>query len=290
MSENTTAKKSNRTFIIAVIAALVVLGAAYYIALPTPAATVAEEVVQVDESVPVEETAAADMPEAQDGDDADAEQTLDEQTAEISSALDASGFDLAVIKAERVLGNPSAPIKISEFASLTCSHCAQFHKESLPKVKAEMLDAGKAYLVFSDFPLNAAALHASMVARCLPQDKYFDFIGELFATQEEWAFDGNYLSFLKGKASQYGLPEDRFQACVNSKAIQESVVERMRAAQSMWKIDSTPSFVINNKTVISGSSSPEEFIKSVNAAAQADAAPASTEPSAGSTSEPQAVE
>lgn len=260
-------KKSNKVLFIGISAAFVILAVLYFLALPAPeimppadtaaqttgGASVTEETAATEEAVETDETAP-------------------EETAEIA---DDSGFDMAAIKAERILGNPQAPIKIGEYASLTCSHCAHFHKDSLDKVKTELIDTGKAYLVYSDFPLNAPALHASMVARCLPQEEFFPFIDKLFLNQEDWAFDTNYLEYLKTAAAEHGLPEDRFQACLQSKAIQELILNRMRAAQKMWQINSTPSFIVNNRTVLGGALSPDEFVKAVTEAANAPtAAPA----------------
>ena len=211
--------KSKQSFAIIVLAALAVLVAGYFFSQKSApeAPTDQENISQIEET----------------------EQEI--VTIDVSKAL-----------AERVLGDASAPIKISEYASLTCSHCAQFHTQTFAQLKSAYIDTGKAYLVFSDFPLNAPALHASMVARCLPEDKYFDFISMLFARQEEWAFDANYLTFLKSAATENGLSASAFKACLDSKELQDGIVNRVRAVQTQWQIDSTPSFVINNKNIISG--------------------------------------
>src|SRR5258706_11399400 len=90
-----------------------------------------------------------------------------------------------------VLGNPEAPITIIEYASLTCPHCAEFDKSVLPQIKQTYIDTGKAKLVYRDFPLDATALKASMIARCLPSDRYFAFIDALFKQQNNWAYSGD---------------------------------------------------------------------------------------------------
>ena len=168
-------------------------------------------------------------------------------------------IDTAAAIKDRILGDPNAPIKISEHSSFTCSHCGSFHRDTFDAFKARLIDTGKAYLVFSDFPLNAPALHASMLARCLPEDQYFDFIEDLFKNQESWAYETNYLDLLQTKTAEYGLEPEGFKACLDNKAIQEGILNRMRAAQAQWQISSTPSFVVNNKTVISGAKSIDEF-------------------------------
>lgn len=177
-------------------------------------------------------------------------------------------IDVEAALSERILGDPDAPVKVTELSSFTCSHCGRFHKKTFPAFKKAYIDQGRAYLVFTDFPLNAPALHASMIARCLPHERYFDFVQMLFETQSEWAYDAAYLGKLQAKARKYGLSEAYFEACLNSDALQQGIIERQRAAGRQWDINSTPSFVINNKEVITGVLPPHHFAESVERAAQ----------------------
>lgn len=191
-------------------------------------------------------------------------------------------IDVNAALSDRILGNASAPVKISEHASFTCGHCGDFHKNTFAQLKKEYIDTGKAYLVFSDFPLNAPAVQASMVARCLPQDKYFDFVSLLFEKQQDWAYNPNYLDYLKEEAGKAGLDEAHFQACIQNTELQEGIVNRMKGVQAQWNINSTPSFVINNRNTVSGAIPFEEFKKLIDAELagekSADPAPAATEP------------
>ncbi|MCE7886121.1 MAG: DsbA family protein [Alphaproteobacteria bacterium PRO2] len=193
-------------------------------------------------------------------------------------------IDVNAALSDRILGNSSAPVKISEHASFTCGHCGDFHRETFAQLKKEYIDTGKAYLVFSDFPLNAPAVQASMVARCLPQDKYFDFVSLLFEKQQDWAYNPNYLDYLQAEAGKAGLDKDHFQACIQNKELQEGIVNRMKGVQAQWNINSTPSFVINNRNTISGAIPFEEFKKILDAelAGQKSEtpAPAAAEPTA----------
>ncbi|MEZ5813450.1 MAG: thioredoxin domain-containing protein [Alphaproteobacteria bacterium] len=168
-------------------------------------------------------------------------------------------FDLEAAKKERILGDSSAPIKISEHSSFSCGHCGKFHNEVFADFKKAYIDTGKAYLVFSDFPLNAPALHATMAARCVSEDRYFDFAADLFATQKDWAYEQNYLSLLEEKAGRYGLDKATFSACVSSEALQKAILERIQGVQAQWEVRSTPSFVVNNQEVISGALSFDKF-------------------------------
>lgn len=176
-----------------------------------------------------------------------------------------------VVLNDTILGDPAAPVRITEFASLTCGHCAAFHTKTLPALKQNYLDTGRAYLVFIDFPLNAPALQGSMLAHCLPKEKYFDFIGVLFENQEQWAFDAGYLSHLQKHAADQGMSEEDFKACLKNQDLQQALLERMKAAQAQWSVSSTPTFVINNNQTINGSLPYEAFdamLKSLPQAAE----------------------
>lgn len=197
-------------------------------------------------------------------------------------------IDVNAALSDRTLGDTSAPVKISEHASFTCGHCGDFHRETFAKLKKEYIDTGKAYLVFSDFPLNAPAVQASMVARCLPQEKYFDFVSLLFEKQQDWAYNPNYLDYLKVEAGKAGLDEAHFQACIQNTELQEGIVNRMKGVQAQWNINSTPSFVINNRNTVSGAIPFEEFKKLIEAelAGEKSAAPAPAAAEPAETEEP----
>lgn len=193
-------------------------------------------------------------------------------TDDPAKATNSSTIDVKAALSSRILGNPDAPIKISEHSSFTCGHCQHFHLNTFEKFKEAYIDTGKAYLVFSDFPLNAPALHASMVARCLPHDRYFSFVQTLFKKQDEWASDGNkYMEILKNMAKENGLSNSEFEACIESKDLQDGILGRMKASQTQWGINSTPSFVVNNQDIISGALPFEEFDKRIQEALSAEA-------------------
>lgn len=236
---NNPAKKSDTKFLLLAIGLFVVLGIAYAASLG-----------------PVQSPVATENP--------------NQPTADPAAQVQAetAPFDLEAAKKERILGNSSAPIKIAEHASFTCGHCGHFHKDTFEAVRKNYIDTGKAYLVFSDFPLNAPALSASMLARCVPEDRYFDFVGALFKDQEGWAFDTNYQEILKAKAAEYGVDGKTADACLQNEALRNALVERMQAVGKQWEISATPSFVINNQVVISGALPYEEFSKKIDEAVE----------------------
>lgn len=173
----------------------------------------------------------------------------------------AGAIDVNAALSDRILGNTSAPIRIAEHASFSCVHCAHFHKETFALVKKNYIDTGKAYLVFSDFPLDQGALTATMLSRCLPQDKYWAFVSMLFEKQEDWAHSADYLTYLKNAAIENGLTAGQVEACLASKELQEGIQNRMKGVAQQWNINSTPSFVINNKTTHAGAIPYADFGK-----------------------------
>ncbi|MCC6598255.1 MAG: DsbA family protein [Alphaproteobacteria bacterium] len=226
-------KSESRVFLLALLL-LVVLGTAYYISLgpielPPPAT------------------------------DETADQAAEEPSTDAAASGTPATFNLELATKERVLGDTSAPIKISEHASFTCSHCAHFHNDTFKALKTNYIDTGKAYLVFSDFPLNAPALSASMLSRCVPEDRYFDFVGALFADQGAWAYETNYESLLKTKAESFGLSAQEADSCLKNEPLRDALIERMKAVQQQWEISATPSFVINNRAVLSGAMPYDKF-------------------------------
>ena len=88
---------------------------------------------------------------------------------------------------DMVLGKADAPLTLVEYASLTCPHCAMFHAQELPGLKANYIETGKLRLVFREFPLDGFALRGAMLARCAGPDRYFTFLDLLFKGQSIWA-------------------------------------------------------------------------------------------------------
>ncbi len=146
------------------------------------------------------------------------------------------------------VGNKDAKITIIAFESLTCSHCANFHKNVYPELKKEYLDTGLAKIEFRHFPLDIAAFNASKVAQC-NNDGNADILESLYANQQKWVkgssveeANKNLQIFLKNE----GFSID-FESCVNNKNIEEFVLnDRIEGAKN-FKISSTPTIIINNK-------------------------------------------
>ncbi len=146
------------------------------------------------------------------------------------------------------VGNKDAKITIIAFESLTCSHCANFHKNVYPELKKEYLDTGLAKIEFRHFPLDIAAFNASKVAQC-NNDGNSDILESLYANQQKWVkgssveeANKNLQIFLKNE----GFSID-FESCVNNKNIEDFVLNDRIEGTKNFKISSTPTIIINNK-------------------------------------------
>jgi len=181
----------------------------------------------------------------------------------VGAVATAADFDDTL--GEMVLGSAEAPLTIYEHSSLTCGHCAAFHAETLPKIKKAYIDTGKVRFVFRDFPLGKLALIASMLPHCAGPDRYFGFLEVLFRSQRTWAGSNDPLLDLTRMARMGGMSEEKVNACLNDKVLFEAIQKRAAADGKAADIESTPSFVINGKT-ISGNLPFEEFQKAIDAA------------------------
>ncbi len=151
---------------------------------------------------------------------------------------------VVVSEQDHILGKPDAPVTIVEYASLTCPHCAEFDRVTLPDIKKNWIETGKARLVFRVFPLNQLDVHAAMLAQCVPPDRYFAFIDTVYQSQPKWMQASDPEAGLAGIARLAGVSEDKAKSCLADKAVQDAVVATAYAGQKSG-VDSTPTFFIN---------------------------------------------
>ena len=147
-----------------------------------------------------------------------------------------------------VVGNKDAKITIIAFESLTCSHCANFHKDVFPELKKEYLDTGLAKIEFRHFPLDIAAFNASKVSQC-NNDGDSKILNSLFENQQKWV-KGSSVEEANKNLERFLLNEGHnvdFKKCINNKEIEEFVLNDRIDAVKKFKIDSTPTIIINNK-------------------------------------------
>ncbi|MGY4803601.1 DsbA family protein [Teichococcus aerofrigidensis] len=152
---------------------------------------------------------------------------------------------------ERAAGKPEAGATVIEYFSLTCSHCAHFHKETWPQVKKTLVETGKVRLVWRDFPLDQLALAAAQVARALPAERYEGFIGALLASQERWAFarDADHIGEIAKVAALAGMGRAQVDAAIADEALRRGILEGRLKGEQEHKVSSTPSFVFGSQTV-----------------------------------------
>ena len=149
---------------------------------------------------------------------------------------------------ENMLGNTNAKVTIVEYASMTCPHCANFHKTIYPELKKKYVEPGKVRFIFREFPLDPRAGAASMLARCAGPDKYFQMIEVLFGRQEQWAFvKDSPIDELKSIARQLGMSEEAFNTCINDKTMLDALEVIRNRGSEQYGVASTPTFFINGK-------------------------------------------
>ena len=153
--------------------------------------------------------------------------------------------------AERSLGRADAPVTVIEYFSLTCGHCAAFHRETWPQVKSDLVDTGRMRMVFRDFPLDGLALAASAVARSLPAERYEPFISTLLASQDRWAFarGGDPREELFKVAALAGMPRAKYDEVLADQALARAILAARVAGEQEHNVSSTPTFVFGRRAV-----------------------------------------
>src|SRR3954470_9878384 len=166
---------------------------------------------------------------------------------------------------DMALGPKDAAVTITEYASMTCPHCARFNEEVFPKIKSQYIDTGKVRYVFREFPLDIKAAAGSMLARCIAKTdsgKYFAVVDLLFKQQNEWA-GPKTTETLKRIGKQAGLTEQSVEDCLKDQALLDKIAADQKYANEVLKVNSTPTFFINGE-MLKGETSFEEFSKRIN--------------------------
>jgi protein-disulfide isomerase len=145
------------------------------------------------------------------------------------------------------LGNPNAKCTIIEYASMTCTHCAAFHAETWPKLKATYIDTGKVRFTLREFPLDALATAGFMLARSAGKDKYYAMIDLLFDKQEKWAFVPKPLDALQSLTKQAGFTQKTFSESLKNQQLRAGVEAVRSRAETVFGVEATPTFFINGK-------------------------------------------
>lgn len=177
----------------------------------------------------------------------------------------AAEFSLDDALAPRVLGSSDAPIHVAEYYSMTCGHCADFHNNIFPKVKARLIDEGIVRFEMRPFPLDGLALRAHALARAVPETKFFAMVKMLLAKHAVWVRANDPIVELQKMARLAGVAEDEFNAVMRNRPLLEGIVAQRQIGADKWGVSSTPSFVVNDDLVISGNQSYEDFAEALSA-------------------------
>jgi protein-disulfide isomerase len=185
----------------------------------------------------------------------------------ITGAFAQSAADVAkpVSLPDMALGPADAKVTITEFASMTCPHCAAFNAETFPKIKATYIDTGKVRYIFREFPLDIKAAAGSMLARCIANGdapKYFAVTDMLFRQQNDWVVK-NTTETLTRIGKQAGMSQQQVETCLKDQALLDKIAADQKYASDVLKVDSTPTFFINGDR-IKGETSFEEFQKKID--------------------------
>ena len=149
------------------------------------------------------------------------------------------------------IGSPDAKITVKVFSSLTCPHCASFHKNIFEDLKKEYIDKDLVKFEHHSFPLDLAALNAEIIIRCLQDiNKKFQLLGEIYKKQNQWAVgsDINVINeSIKKIGLDSGLSNTKMDSCLKNESVQDQILNERIEAQKKYKIQSTPTIFINEK-------------------------------------------
>ena len=163
-------------------------------------------------------------------------------------------------------GSSDAKIELIVYESLTCSHCADFHKNVYPDLKENFIDKGYVKIEFRNFPLDLAALNAEKVLGCVENDeKKLKLLNELYKNQDSWASDSDINSInqkIFKITNNYGLNNDKNKRCLNDQDLEDEILNERINASKKYSIEATPTIFINEKKY-SGQHNYENFKKEI---------------------------
>ena len=149
------------------------------------------------------------------------------------------------------IGSSDAKVTVKVFSSLTCPHCANFHNAIFNNLKKEYIDKGLVKFEHHAFPLDLAALNAEVIIRCTSNnEKKFELLHEMYSKQKIWAVGSDIdiiNQLIKKIGLDFNLSEDNMDSCLNSSEAQDDVLNQRITAQKKYKIESTPTVLVNEK-------------------------------------------
>lgn len=176
-------------------------------------------------------------------------------------AARAQELNLQAALAERSVGPADAPITVLEYFSMTCPHCATFHTQTFPRVRAELVETGRCRVIWRDFPLDRVALGAHMIARALPPEQYEPFVGVLMSTQGQWAASRDPMGEIARLAAMAGMPRAAFDAALANEGLQRGVLAQRLEGEQRDQVQGTPTFIASTGRRASGGIGFERFLE-----------------------------
>lgn len=165
------------------------------------------------------------------------------------SVAEAQSNDAAVEPAaDMFLGDENAPLTVIEYASFTCPHCANFHKDAFPKLKQNYIDTGKIKFIHREVYFDQFGLWAAMIARCGGDERYFGLADLIYSGQKDWIADGSpttIVANLKKLGRTAGMTEEQMDVCLQNEDSARSLVTAYQQNAGTDEITGTPSFIID---------------------------------------------
>lgn len=145
---------------------------------------------------------------------------------------------------------PETKVVVKVFSSLTCPYCAEFHNKHLPKLIDKYVSSQKIMIELLDYPLDLAGLKAAQIQKCLPAETQKKYLDKIYLTQSSWSSAKTLKELetnLENIIKEFGISDKNFKNCLLNKKNEDAVLQSRINAQSKYNINSTPSFIINEK-------------------------------------------
>ncbi|MDR2902728.1 MAG: DsbA family protein [Lactobacillales bacterium] len=144
----------------------------------------------------------------------------------------------------RVFGHANAPAKIYVFSSFTCPYCAIYHKEVMPKLKEKYADTARAQIIFVELPYEIRAMTGTILSRCMPADKYEEFVNAIYSNQSLLMNTSNPRNFLSGYATALGMGEEDINRCLADKELQRTVMAQRDNLAKLYGVKGMPTTIV----------------------------------------------
>ena len=157
---------------------------------------------------------------------------------------------LSEMLADKHLGPAGAPNIVIGYSSFACSHCADFHTQSLPTLKQQYLDKGVATFVYRDFSLDRTSLRGAMVARCAGDSRFYAVIDVIYQSRQSWTGASDPWGALQKILRDAGLSQGLMDACLATPGLEDGIVAIRQQGADQYGVNATPTFIVNGSKVV----------------------------------------